>query len=81
MRSIKELPKRLSFYYGKSFTIRAYSISAYSRNNPTVFTITKIPDSYKPIFSDEIHCWIDGCGNIKWDNCINNINKGIWVII
>jgi hypothetical protein len=70
MRSLKNLSKRLNLY-GKTFTTDGY----------TVYNISKIPDEFKNAFNDETHCWVewvDGGVDCTWENCIENIKKGIW---
>ena len=73
MRSLKNLPKRLNLY-GKTFT---------TDGDYTVYNISKIPDELKDMFSDDEFCWvgwIDGGVDYTWENCIENIKGGIWVL-
>ena len=74
MRSLRNLPLRLNLY-GKTFK---------TDFDYTVYNINKIPDRFKGEFSDDTHCWVDWVGDIgveyTWEDCINNIKKGVWVL-
>ena len=80
MRSINTYINSNKRYYGKEF--KHYD----SSYDDLVYTITRVPNLYD--FSDETHCWVkwneDGwIGGVEytWDNCIDYIKKGVWILI
>ena len=80
MISIKKYISSNDRYYGKKF------IYYNSELDDLVYAITRVPNRYD--LSDETHCWVSwnldgGVGGVEytWEDCIDNINKGVWVLV
>lgn len=80
MRSINTYINSNERYYGKKF------IYHNSELDDLVYTITRVPNRYD--LSDETHCWVKwnvdgGVGGVeyRWDDCIDSIEKGVWILV
>jgi len=82
MRSIKEYIGSNNKFYGKEF--RYFDGDDL---HLLVYKICRVPEVLRELNNDT-HCWVawnvDGGGGgveYTWDNCIDNIKKGVWVLV